>query len=686
MRQAAAVVAVALSVMLAGAVGAGAQAPEIPRLAPVVVTPSRIEERVGETPASVTVIGGEALRNAPQQTVDDILRQVPSFSLFRRSSSLVTHPTAQGVSLRGIGPSGASRALVLQDGVPINDAFGGWVQWSRLPLLGIEQIEVMRGGGSALWGNGALGGVIHVIPRRPTERSVTFDASVGTFDTTRFDLLATEVVGPVRVSVEGLKFDTKGYTLVKDSRRGAIDQPADLHGGVGTGRVELVLSPDLTLFATGGYFAEERNNGTPLQVNDTELMHLFTGGTLRTADGSVWKLTVWTQGETFDSTFSTQANDRNSETLALRQRSPSETAGGTLQWNRAFGEHGLLAGVDTHWVAGETNENVFAATGARLRQRTAGGEQAFLGVFVQDAWAVTRWLELTGALRGDWWRSYAGLREESPPPAGLPARQDFRAVDYLIPSPKLAALVHAMPATDVFASVYQGFRVPTLNEQYRPFRVRNDVTVANESLKPERLTGGEAGVSQRWGVVDARVTGFWNEVQDQILNVTLGTNLPDCPAGTTCRQRRNVDLTRIRGVETEIEVRPVPRWRVTAGHVYLDAHVVESAGAGLDGKRLAQVPDHVVTLGVHWEDPAWFAASVLVRRVGRQFEDDLNTLPMGAFTTVDLRVARRIGRQSQVYFAVENLFDETYTIARTSEGVVSIGTPRMLHGGVRLAF
>src|SRR5712691_8877405 len=204
MRHAAAL-AVALALTLAGAAPVGAQAPpsEIPRLAPVVVTPSRIEERVSDTPASVMVIGGEAVRNAAQQTVDDLLRQVPSFSLFRRSSSLVTHPTAQGVSLRGIGPSGASRALVLQDGVPINDPFGGWVQWARLPLLGIEQIEVMRGGGSALWGNGALGGVIHVIPRRPTERSFAFDASYGSLDTKRFDLYGTEVQGPVRFSVEG---------------------------------------------------------------------------------------------------------------------------------------------------------------------------------------------------------------------------------------------------------------------------------------------------------------------------------------------------------------------------------------------------------------------------------------------------------------------------------------------------
>jgi iron complex outermembrane recepter protein len=680
-----ALLAVALAAALTPGGPVRAQPAEIPRLPAVVVTPSRIEERVGETPASVTVITGEAIRNAPQTTVDDLLRQVPSFSLFRRSSSLVTHPTAQGVSLRGIGPSGASRALVLMDGVPINDPFGGWVQWSRLAPLGIEQIEVLRGGGSALWGSGALGGVINVIPRRPIDRSLTFDASYGSFNTTRFDLYGTEVQGPFRLSVEGMKFDTDGYNVVLPSRRGRIDQPADSHSGVGGGRLEFTPSSDVTLFVTGSYFGEERNNGTPLQVNDTVLGLLATGATLRTSDGSEWRVTLWSQAEGFHSTFSTQALDRNSETTALTQRSPSTTAGGAVVWNRVFGDHSLLAGFDTHWVAGHTDENVFV-NNRIARNRIAGGEQVFAGAFVQDAWKVLRWLEITGALRGDWWLAYNGVRKEDLPPAGVPTRQEFRDVDYFIPSPKLAALVHVTESTDLFASIYQGFRVPTLNELYRPFRVRNDVTVANGSLKPERLTGGEAGVHQRWGIVDVRVTGFWNEVEDQIINVTLPFNLPDCPAGTTCRQRRNVDRTRIRGVETEVDVRPIPRWRLFAGHVYIDATVREASSAALVGNRLAQVPDNVFTIGAEWSDPAWFTATVLVRRVGPQFEDDLNTLPMGAFTTVDARISRQIWKHADLYFAVENLTNETYATARTSEGVVSIGAPRMFHGGVRLSF
>ena len=98
----------------------------------VTVTPTRTETRLGNVPASVSVITRRDIEASPAVVADDVLRQLPEFSLFRRSSSLASHPTAQGVSLRGIGPSGVSRTLVLLDGVPFNDPFGGWVYWTTV--------------------------------------------------------------------------------------------------------------------------------------------------------------------------------------------------------------------------------------------------------------------------------------------------------------------------------------------------------------------------------------------------------------------------------------------------------------------------------------------------------------------------------------------------------------------------
>jgi outer membrane receptor protein involved in Fe transport len=213
------------------------------------------------------------------------------------------------------------------------------------------------------------------------------------------------------------------------------------------------------------------------------------------------------------------------------------------------------------------------------------------------------------------------------------------------------------------------------------------VTVANEHLKPERLTGGEVGVEQRWGPFTGRATAFWNEVEDLIANVTLVNRLPDCPVGTTCRQRQNLDRARIRGVETELEVRPARDWKIIAGYIFTETTVLESQQQpALEGKRLAQVPRHGASVTVRYDNPALFTAAATVRFVGRQFEDDLNTLPLGSYALVDLFLSRRLTRWAEVFVGIENLLDTTYSTGRTSEGVVSIGAPFQARGGVRLQF
>ena len=679
---------VAVALLLTASSAAAQESPAPTRLEPVVVTPTRLEQQAGDAPASVTVISREDVRQSASQTVDDLLRQVPGFSLFRRTSSVVGHPTTQGLSLRGIGPSGTSRALVLLDGVPINDPFGGWVYWNRIPLQSIEQIEVVHGGGSSVWGNGALGGVVHILTRRPVERAAFFEASYGSYDTRNFDLLLTEAKGPLRLSLEGNYFDTGGYPIVKESRRGAIDIDATSRHSTFNGRVELVDSPDLSLFASGNYFDEDRGNGTPLQFNRTGAGAFATGGRLRAGDFGELAAAVYGHFQEFRSTFSTQAADRNSETLALDQTVPSTSAGGYLQWSRRFGSHLVASGGDIRWVEGETQEKVYVS-GAFARTRIAGGEQLIGGVFLQDVYTPHPAWELVGGIRGDYWESYHGTRRDTPPPAGsgIPASQTFSDIDRILASPRIAALFHATSSTDVRASAYQGFRVPTLNELYRVFRVRNDVTVANEHLRPERLTGGELGVQQRWGPLEARVTAFWNEVRDLVANVTLATPLPDCPAGTTCRQRQNLDLSRIRGFESELELRLTREWRFVASYLFSDARVVEAPQQPtLEGNRLAQVPEHNATLGVRYTHPAIATVSATARYVGGQFEDDLNTLPLGSYVVLDLFVSRALARWAEVFVGVENLFGQTYSTGRTSEGVVSIGAPRLVHGGLRLAF
>src|SRR5690348_7110620 len=143
------------------------------------VTATRTPVRLGDTPQSVVVLGHDELSSTSALTLDDTLRQVPGFSLFRRSGSRTANPTSQGVSLRGVGASGPSRALVLEDGIPLVDPFGGWVYWDRVPRQSISNIEVTEGGASDLYGSNAMGGVINVRTKPLNFSRASLEASYG---------------------------------------------------------------------------------------------------------------------------------------------------------------------------------------------------------------------------------------------------------------------------------------------------------------------------------------------------------------------------------------------------------------------------------------------------------------------------------------------------------------------------
>ena len=659
----------------------------------IIVTPGRIEQRRSEASENVSVLTREDLEKSAPLALDDVLRQVPGFSLFRRSSSLVAHPTTQGVSLRGIAPSGVSRTLVLLDGIPLNDPFGGWVYWSRVPAESLDRVEVVRGGGSGVWGNAALGGVIHLVSRPIEEPGLRLTAQGGTRDTYRIDGAVQRPVGPFHLALDGRVFDTGGYPVVREDQRGPIDVDAASRHAAFRGRIGHRPNETSRWWIDGGYFSERRDNGTPLTGNSTDIGTVAFGAAFDTERAGEWRFDSFAHLQGFESTFSTQDPDRSAERPALDQFDvPSTAVGAGLQWGRTEWEaHELGAGVDVRWVDGETNEDFRLIDDRFTRRRRAGGEQRLLGLWLQDVWRASP-ITLTASLRGDLWQSADLFRRERSLEDGTVVRvEDFDDRDELAISPRLGLVQQVSDAVVLRGLFYGGFRAPTLNELVRPFRVRNDVTEANASLDPETLLGGEAGAEYSSGRLRTRLTGFWNEIDDPIANVTIGLGeavIEPCgliPEGGVCRQRRNLDDSRVRGVETEVDFVPRAPWLATASYLFSDARITGSGEEpALEGKRIAQVPRHQVTLRFSHDAAVPLTAAVQIRYVARQFEDDLNTLSLGDFAVVDLFLARELWRGVDVFFAIENLFDRTIPAGKTADGLVTVGAPFLAHGGVRL--
>ena len=672
----------------------------------ITVTPTRGEQRMGDIPASVSVIDRDDIRQSPAVVADDVLRRMPTFSLFRRTSSLSSHPTTQGVSLRGIGPSGVSRTLVLMDGVPFNDPFGGWVYWTRVPLEATNRIELVDGSTSSLYGNFAMGGVINIVTTPPARRTLDVRTQYGNRSSPKIDVVGSDVWGKVGVSADFSAFSTDGFPIVVDvnpagvAERGRVDTDATVDFTNVNVRLTYDPTERVKTFFRIGHFSEERDNGkvstidgTP-EANDTSWTSVNGGARFRLPDQSELQATVFFDVETFRSNFlavPAATPPRSIGRMTLNQRVPSNGNGGQFQWTRLFdGRHVVSVGGDWRWVDGDSEEDgLDATTGTQvILNRVSGGTQRNTGVFVQDIFTPIQALTITASARFDAWKSYNAHNLEHNYPSGtptvnnnpsLPERSDTAG------SPRIAALYRLHRRVNLWGDLGWGFRAPTLNELYRQFRVGTVLTLANNQLGPERLMGGEIGVNiEPAKNVSWRVTWFDNRIEDPVANVTLSTS-----GANVTQQRQNVGATRVSGLQTDVEYR-TGSWRFSGGYLVDSARVTESpANPALVDKVLPQVPRHRGSVQVAYLNPRYANVSFELLAIGLQFDDDLNvrTVPgysypgLPKYAVLSLTASRPIGPRFEVFFGVQNMLDQQYFVGTLP---TTTGSPRLINGGVRV--
>jgi outer membrane receptor protein involved in Fe transport len=635
-------------------------------LLPLIQGPPRIAETVTvsapagqlriSTPASATVLDAEAVASAAALTVDDLLKTVPGFSLFRRSSSRVANPTTQGVTLRGLSASGASRTLVLADEVPLNDPVGGWVYWSRVPAAAIERIEVTRGAVGDVYGSDAMGGAIRI---ETASRGARVVAEGGEDGTARLSAFAGHTVGnaDVRGAVEGSTTD--GYVTVAPESRGVIDVAAEsTHRGalLGAG-APVTRSARVDLH--GNYFRERRGNGTPLQRNETEILQ--GASRLRgPALGGSWSGGASAGSQTYDQTFSAVSQDRVTERLTSAQHVTADSRDGSLEWSRAARRHVVLLGISARQVDADLAESRFPLSGPataatiRARQRTGAA-------VVQLSAAPASRLLLSGGLRAEARTSRSDAGEDS------------RTFKFL--GPRATAVVRVTDTLSFRTALQTAYRAPTINELYRGFRVGTVETGANSGLRPERAAGGEAAIMVSRGAAAARVVAFYTVLTDPIVSVTLSSS-----PSAILRQRRNAGRITASGVELEADLRVRGPIALTMSMAAIDSRF--TAGEGLDGLRVPQVPRLQAAGGVRG---VWPRASFSLgwRASGSQFDDDRNTFVLRKASALDLRFGWRPAHRVEWFAAVENALDDEQDVARTP--LRSVGLPRTARVGVRLS-
>ena len=675
-----------------------AQEPE--RVLPMrelVVSATRTETELRDVPVNVTVLTREELSLSAAQNLQDLLLEIPGIGLQRNVRSGSAHPSWQAVSLRGLGGTAASRTLVMVDGVPLNDGYFGWVRWDQVPVETIERVEIVRGGGSTAWGSQSLAGVIHVITRDPAETGLSVAAEAGSQSTLRGDAMVT--FGGERTSgfIAAEAFDTDGYILTTPEQRGSIDVPSASDHVALRGKLSIEASETVRFVVNGSYYDERKTNATPLRRNSTETGFGQVGVRVGREGASLLSLNLFGQGQAYANSFSSAADDRNSETPSLSQFDvPSDAFGANLLWTSGpIGSHALSAGVDVTRIHGEAFEDFRYEDGAFLNRRHTGGDQLLTGIFLQDRMALSDRLEASAGVRMDVWDNSNGFRTVSTIATDdVTSDMEFDDRNEVRFNGNVGLRYRDAGPVSFRASMYSGLRVPTLNELYKPFRAAGGIiTESNALLTPERLFGFEAGLdyqlAREWLV---RATGFYNRVGDAILDATIqevddAQVVDPCgfvPSGGICRQRMNVATIRSIGLETQVEFRPVPAWLVAASLDHAPSKIVEAEGRDeIVGNRPPRTARSQATLRVGHVDPSILEAVVIGRYIGTQFENDINTQEIDASFVFDLRLARQITPTLLAYATIQNVFDTEWQISNEAT-LIRLGTPRALLAGLRV--
>jgi outer membrane receptor protein involved in Fe transport len=310
-------------------------APETPKPdaidIPVLKTSINVTDSISDiSPASISVLSNKALETDPGVSLDDQLRIIPGFSLLRRTSGVVASATTQGVSLRGLGLAGPSRTLVLWDGIPLNDPYGGWINWTRVSPENVSEVDVARGATSSIFGNLAMSGTVTLFSRPEEKNLIDLSQEGGTQGTLMSHGTYSWLGKNVGFSLDGRGYITDGYYVVPSVLRGPVDAHAFNRFVAGSPRFDWFKGEN-RFFFKADVLEEYRKLGTLIPQESTSLGE-FSGHYSREMRHDTFSIVGYYEKEDWSAKYSTINQPRTVETLVDIQYVPSQGAGGAVYW------------------------------------------------------------------------------------------------------------------------------------------------------------------------------------------------------------------------------------------------------------------------------------------------------------------------------------------------------------------
>jgi outer membrane receptor protein involved in Fe transport len=660
-------------------------------LSSVIVTATRTPTDANRVASTVNVLSPEQVQTSPARESQDLLREIPGVEL-PRTSSLVGG-TAQIVSIRGVDEG---RTAVLFDGIPVNDAWGEWIDWGRVPKGMLDHVEVVEGGTSSLYGNGAMGGVISFFSRPLAPGAVNLLVEGGSRNTRHvFAAAGVPIVGPLTAYVSGDYQDGGGYTLLDPLKRGTIDERSEIIQRNAYVRLNYAPSPKLSAFVTGHLFGDNRRTGTALSYQSRQQGNIDLGVDYGGLGGRL-ALRAWEGRQDEHQRSSTvRANSstcaapsttaRQCEDSSVVADIPSHDAGISAVWTRAMRAGALRLesvslGGDFRRMTGEYDEVDFNTgcpgvnCGTVSRTIRSGGDQDLSGAFAQVIAAPVRPLRIELSARVDRWENNNGRSVDAS--AGPTEYADRTKTAF---SPRVGARYELFDGLSVHGAVYSAFRAPNLAELYRKQISATQITIPNPDLKPETALGREVGLD--WQPMDwMQLKGTWYVADYKDFNVPV--QISAGPPVT--RQRLNVSKSRSKGGEAYIALRPMADLLISGSVNYDDARVVAGPPGTVVGAHINRVPSPKQNVRATYASGMFGTWTAIWRHEGHT--TTLQGASLEPYTVVDANVQRAIVHGVTGFVSVENIGDTKYQINLAGTGtntLLSYGLPRTVRVGLQ---
>ena len=613
----------------------------------MLVTVSRRETALDEAPVKASVISREEIQRSPVSSVDELMKSIPGIS-YKRTRFSEAGPGRE-ITLRGINEQ--KRTLVLVDGIPANA--GGSVNWSLIPLDMVERIEVVPGPMSALYGSGAMGGVINIITRKPPENGeATVKAGYGSLNTFSGSAQALGRQGNWGLAAGGKYYDSEGYTSVKDPESYHSDTERTETGFYG--KLTRYIDETSSLNAAGYYVDEEYNRGiqTDDQQNLKGLAHLTYEKEMDDGIG----LSASLYGE-FTNLFVELGARPQYTDIDHTEETENNRIGQLLKINLPLSSvHTITTGIDSsyHWM---DKDNIYLQS---TRRGHSEGKQVQASLFGQDEMRFDLGEDtfiVTVGARGDYSSSFDGEASDTAPGPNPPVDEDYDGTSWLSFNPKLGLVYELGDRTTFRLSGGRSFAAPTLFEMYTVFTRGPLLLSGNPDLDPETAYSGELGIDH-WFTdkLQTRAAFYYTRSQD-FIGLRYSTPFT--------AQYDNISRVAVRGVDFDFVYDLNADWSLNGWYKYNLSKVVEDeADSTTEGNRLPFEPEHRAKIGVVCRAIKPINIDLGLRFEGSRYTslDNVDDDELEEYFTLDLAVSGLLGDGWSWKLAGENLLDKKYDV------------------------